>query len=138
MFFFFPEPSISNRMTAGNYPEYWGEQGFQPTEDELKRIRMHFITAKCAAEAIRETWPELKILIPWGDPLFIVPLLRAGFPKELIDGSGLDICGFERLPEQQLHQISVHRLYELRKEYEKAGIPNPDLRYCEGILFQQK
>jgi len=132
--FFFPEPSISNRMTAGNYPEYWGEQGFQPTEDELKRIRMHFITAKCAAEAIRETWPELKILIPWGDPLFIVPLLRAGFPKELIDGSGLDICGFERLPEQQLHQISVHRLYELLKEYEKAGIPNPDLRYCEGIF----
>ncbi len=132
--YFFPEPGISNRMTAGNYPEYWGEPGFQPTEDELRRIRMHFITAKCAAEAIRETWPELKILIPWGDPLFIVPLLRAGFPKELVDGSGLDICGFERLPEQQLHQISVHRLYELKKEYEKAGISNPDLRYCEGIF----
>jgi len=132
--FFFPEPSISNRMTAGNYPEYWGEEPYQPTDDEIKRIRMHFVTAKCAAEAIRETWPELKILIPWGDPLFIVPLLRAGFPKKLIDGSGLDICGFERLPEQQLHQISVHRLYELRKEYEKAGIPEPDLRYCEGIF----
>ncbi len=132
--YFFPEPGISNRMTAGNYPEYWGEQGFIPTEDEQRRIRMHFITAKCAAEAIRDTWPELKILIPWGDPLFIVPFLRAGFPKELIDGSGLDICGFERLPEQQLHQISVHRIYQLKKEYEKAGILDPDLRYCEGIF----
>ncbi|MCM8806239.1 MAG: hypothetical protein NC825_05875 [Candidatus Omnitrophica bacterium] len=132
--YFFPEPGISNRMTAGNYPEYWGEPGFEPTEEEKKNIRMYFVTAQCAAEAIRETWPELKILIPWGDPLFIVPLLRAGFPKNLIDGSGLDICGFERLPEQQLHQISVHRLYELKKEYEKAGIKNPDLRYCEGIF----
>jgi len=132
--YFFPEPGISNRMTAGNYPEYWGEKPYEPTEQELRRIRMHFVTAKCAAEAVRETWPELKILIPWGDPLFIVPLLRAGFPRNLIDGSGLDICGFERLPEQQLHQISVHRLYQLRKEYEKAGIPDPDLRYCEGIF----
>ncbi|MCX7706002.1 MAG: hypothetical protein N2115_07095, partial [bacterium] len=132
--YFFPEPHISNRMTAGNYPEYWGEPGFVPTEEEQKRIRMHFITAKCAAEAIRQTWPDLKILIPWGDPLFVVPLLRAGFPKNLIDGSGLDICGFERLPEQQLHQISVHRLYVLKKEYEKFGKPDPDLRYCEGIF----
>ncbi len=52
----------------------------------------------------------------------------------MIDGSGLDVCGFERLPEQQLHQVSVHRLYELRTEYAKAGIPNPQLQTCEGIF----
>jgi hypothetical protein len=95
---------------------------------------MFFVTAKCAAEAIRKEFPELKILIPWGDPLFIPPILRAGFPKDLIDGSGLDIPGFERIPEMQLHQNSIHRLYTLRKEYEKAGIPNPHLQYTEGIF----
>jgi hypothetical protein len=95
---------------------------------------MFLVTAKCAAEAIRQKWPELKILIPWGDALFVGPLLRAGFPKNLIDGSGIDTPGFERLPEMQLHQISVHRLHELRKEYARAGIPNPRLQYCEGIF----
>jgi hypothetical protein len=132
--YLFPEPGISPRLTAGNYPEYWGDPSYTLTPEENQRVRMFFVTAKCAAEAIRKTWPSLKILIPYGDPLFIVPLLRAGFPKDLIDGSGLDVPGFERFPEQQLHQISVHRLYELKKEYEKAGIPNPQLQYCEGIF----
>jgi hypothetical protein len=132
--YFFPEPSVSMRLTSGNYPEYWHGEPYQYTEEEKENLRMYFTTAKCAAEAIRKTWPNLKILIAWGDPLFPVPLLRAGFPKELIDGTGLDICGFERLPEQQLHQISLHRLYQLRKEYEKAGISDPLLYHCEGIF----
>lgn len=132
--YFYPEPHVSLRLTAGNYPEYWNGEPYVYTDEEKANLRMFMVTSKCAAEAIRSQWPNLKIHIPWGDPLFIVPLLRAGFPKNLIDGSGLDICGFERLPEQQLHQISVHRLYTLRKEFEKAGIPNPSLQACEGIF----
>lgn len=132
--YFFPEPHVSQRLTEGNYPEYWQGEPYQYTDEEKKRLRMFMVTAKCAAEAVRKQWPELKILIPWGDALFAIPLLRAGFPKHLIDGSGIDTPGFERLPEMQLHQISVHRLYQLRKEYEKAGIADPVLQYCEGIF----
>jgi len=132
--FFFPEPHVSLRLTAGNYPEYWQGEPHVYTEEEKRNIRMFTVTAKAAAEAIREKWPHLKILIPWGDPLFSVPLLRSGFPKELIDGSGIDIAGFERLPEMQLHQISPHRMYQLKHEYEKAGIPNPRFYFCEGIF----
>ena len=79
--------------------------------------------------------PNLKILVEWGDPLFVVPLLRAGFPTNLIDGTALDNAGFERLPEQQLHQISLHRLYELTSEYAKAGIRDPAFYYIEGPFF---
>ncbi len=132
--YFFPEPHVSTRLTEGNYPTYWGGPEYTLTPEEKRNLRTFFVTAKCAAEAIRQKFPDLKILIPWGDALFIVPLLRAGFPKNLIDGSGIDTPGFERLPEMQLHQISVHRLYELKKEYAKAGIPNPRLQYCEGIF----
>ncbi len=132
--YFFPEPHVSTRLTEGNYPTYWGAPEYTLTPQEKENLRVFFVTAKCAAEAIRRQFPDLKILIPWGDALFIVPLLRAGFPKNLIDGSGIDTPGFERLPEMQLHQISVHRLYELRKEYAKAGIANPVLQYCEGIF----
>jgi hypothetical protein len=132
--YFFPEPHVSTRLTEGNYPTYWNAPEYTFTPEEKENLRIFLVTAKCAAEAIRAKFPDLKILIPWGDALFAVPLLRAGFPKNLIDGSGIDTPGFERLPEMQLHQISVHRLYELRKEYAKAGIPNPVLQYCEGVF----
>lgn len=132
--YFYPEPHISSRLSAGNVPEYWGEKPFELTDAERTRLRMFFNTSKIAAEAVRKEFPGLKVLIPWGDPGFAWPLLRAGFPKELIDGSGVDVPGFERIPERQLHEQSIHRLYALRKEFEKAGITDPRLQFCEGIF----
>jgi hypothetical protein len=132
--YFFPEPHISQRITEGNLSTYWGAPEHTMTPEEKENVRVFFVTAKCAAEAIRREFPDLKILIPWGDALFVPPLLRAGFPRHLIDGSGLDTPTFERLPEMQLHQISLHRLYELRKEFTRAGISNPHLQYCEGTF----
>jgi len=132
--YFFPEPSISHRLTDGNPPEYANDAPYVLTPEERERLRMFKVTTQSAADGIRKNWPGLKILVPWGDPLFIVPLLRDGLGKAHVDGSGLDVCGFERLPEQQLHQISLNRLYILRKEFEKAGIPNPRLQFCEGIF----
>ena len=131
---FFPEPHISRDLTAGNLPSYWGEPPYQYNEQEKKALRVFFNTSKAAAEGIRQEWPDTKILIPWGDPLFVVPLLREGFPKDLIDGSGLDMVGFERLPEQQIHQMSTHRLYMLTEEYRRAGIDDPLLPYVEGTF----
>jgi len=131
---FFPEPHISRDLTAGACPpDYYGEE-YTLTDQEKQSLKVFYNTSKAAAEGVRAAWPDTKILIPWGDPLFSVALLRAGFPKNLIDGSGLDMIGFERLPEQQLTQMSTHRLYILNKEYEKAGISNPELVYIEGIF----
>ncbi|MBI4026073.1 MAG: hypothetical protein HY360_13895 [Verrucomicrobia bacterium] len=130
----FAEPFVSMRLTSGNYPEYWGEPPYELTPGEQERIRMHLSMGKYAAEAVRKHWPDLKILIPHGDPLFCVPLLRAGFPTNLIDGVGIDYPNFARLPEQQLHQASIHRFYMMRKEFEKAGIPNPLLYFVEGVF----
>ncbi len=132
--YFFCEPFISMRLTAGNLPEYWGEPSYEPTPGEQERIRMHCNVARCAAETVRQHWPGLKILIPYGDPCFVIPLLRSGFPKEWIDGVGIDYANFARLPEQQLHQMSIHRFYQMRKECAKAGIPNPALYFCEGVF----
>jgi hypothetical protein len=132
--YFFPEPSISHRLTDGNPPEYANDQPYVLTSEEEQRLRMFKVTTECAAEGVRKNWPGLKILVPWGDPLFVVPLLRSGLGKDSVAGSGLDICGFERLPEQQLTQISLNRLYVLKKEFAKAGIPNPRLQFCEGIF----
>jgi hypothetical protein len=131
---FFPEPHLSRELTAGHPPDYWGEPEYQLNEKEQLALKVFMTTSRAAAEGIRAAWPNTKILIPWGDPLFAVPFLRAGFPKELIDGSGLDMIGFERLPEQQIHQMSTHRLYILKEEFKKFGLDNPMLSYIEGIF----
>ena len=91
-------------------------------------------TARLASETYRAAFPDRKLLIPWGDPGFVGPLLRAGFPTSLVDGCGIDVPNFERLPEMQLADNAVHRLYELRKEFEKVGMTNPVLQTCEGAF----
>jgi hypothetical protein len=131
---FFPEPHISRDLTAGACPpDYYGEE-YKLTDQEKLSLKVFMNTSKAAAESIRAAWPQTKILIPWGDPLFVIPFLRADFPKKLIDGSALDMIGFERLPEQQLAQMSTHRLYILKEEYKKYGIDNPELYYIEGTF----
>jgi len=132
--YFFGEPHVSPRLTAGNFPEYWNDPPFVYTEEEKTRLKMFMETSRIAAETIRANFPGRKVLIPWGDPGFAIPLLRAGFPTNLIDGCGLDVPNFERLPEMQLRDNVVHRLYALRKEFAKVGIKNPRLQACEGAF----
>lgn len=132
--YFYAEPHISARLSAGNIPDYWGEKDYVYTPEETNSLKVFFKTSQWAAEAIRRDLPGVKVMIPWGDPGFVWPLLRAGFPTNLIDGSGVDIPGFERIPERQLHEQSIHRLYTLKHEYERAGITNPLLQFCEGIF----
>jgi len=103
-------------------------------DEEKKAVRVFTESAKAAGEVLREAFPGVPILIPWGDPLFAVPLLRAGLPKELIDGVGIDIANFERLPEQQLHHGCIHRLYEMKEEFRRFGLADPLFWYMEGIF----
>ena len=82
---------------------------------------------------VSERWPAVKCLLPHGDPTFATPFLRRSpEARQLIAGVAVDMPCFERLPEQQLHQVSVHRLYICREEFRKAGIPNPWLPMLEG------
>jgi len=142
---FFPEPHISRELGAGAPADYLGARTSEsasdvtgglggPRSQEQLAFRVFWNTAKAAAEAVRREWPATKILIPWGDPLFIVPFLRAGFPRELLDGCGLDMIGFERLPEQQVFEQSNHRLWVLREEFRRAGYEKPELYYVEGVF----
>ena len=132
---FFPEPYISTRLSYGNFPDYWNGDPFVYTDEEKERLKGFMETARLAAEKFRTAFPGRKIFIPHGDPMFVVPLLRAGFPTNLVDGSGIDRAGFERMPEMQLKDNAPsHRLYVLRKEFEKVGIKQPRLYAIEGIF----
>jgi hypothetical protein len=132
--YFYAEAHISSRLTAGNFPEYFGDPPFVYTDEEKKRLKMFMETTRIGAETLKAAFPGRKMIIEYGDPLFPIPLMRAGFPKNLIDGSGLDVPSFERLPEMQLKDNAVHRLYQLKKEYEKFGIAKPQLQAVEGTF----
>jgi len=131
---FFAEPQISRDLTTGSPPEWWGDPPATLQPAERQSLAAFMRTSQAAAEAVRTTWPRAQVLIPWGDPLFVLPLLKAGFPRRLIDGSALDMIGFERLPEQQIHQMSTHRLFFLREAYRAFGLPDPQLAYVEGVF----
>jgi len=117
----FPEPSIG-AISHGNYPEYYGDPAYKLTPDEEKAFKAQLEKFLIVGRAVRKNYPDKKILLPWGDPLYVVPFLRySPEARELIDGTALDMPGFERMPEQQLHQVCHHRLHQLNEEYRKVG-----------------
>lgn len=135
---FFPEPSIGDH-THGCLPSYWGEPEYKFSESEEATYKKYEQAFILGARAVKKEWPNIKCLLPWGDPLFCVPFLRRSKEvRDLTDGVAVDIACFERLPEQQLHQISLHRLYMCREELRQAGISNPWLPMYEGPCISSK
>ncbi|MBI4025969.1 MAG: hypothetical protein HY360_13365 [Verrucomicrobia bacterium] len=128
---FFPEPGIG-LSTFGILPEYYGEPDYTFTPDEEKLYQTYLNKFLIGARAIRKEWPHTKLLLPHGDPGFVIPFLRRSpEARELIDGVGLDMPQFERMPESQLHQVTMHRLYQMNEEFRKAG-KKPFLSMHEG------
>lgn len=130
---FFPEPAIGP-LTHGIFPKFIGEPETPFTDYEKERYQMFLNGFVEGAKIVREVFPEVKCLLPHGDPAFAIHFLqhnRAEVAK-LLDGVAVDIPCFERLPEQQFHQVSLHRLYMTRKEMTDAGITKPYLPMYEG------
>jgi len=118
---FFAEPHLG-LITSGALPEYFGEEPYQFTEHEEKRFQEFLRAFLLGAPEVRKRWPKAKIMMPHGDPMFTVFFARHKEARKYIDGLAVDIPVFERLPEQQIHQVSPHRLWICMREYEKAGI----------------
>jgi len=130
MAFFFPEPHIALETP----PSYYGEPDPGLPPEKKERARVHRILAEAVAKRLRKEFPHLKLYLPWGDPMFAIYMLREGYDPDLMDGSGIDIPNFERLPEQQLRQVSIHRLYLLNEELRRLGAKGKEHLYCEGIF----
>jgi len=129
---FWAEPYLGP-ISDGQFADYWGEPAYVLNENERKTMEDMSHAFIIASKAIKKEWPQAKVLMPYGDPLFIVPFLRAGIlTPDVLDGMALDIYGFERMPEMQLHQGAIHRMYQLREEYKKFGLPHPYLISTEG------
>ncbi len=128
---FLAEPQLG-QITTGIPPDYYGEEYTFPKDDE-ERFQSALKSFTFGARLAKEFWPGIKCQFPYGDPLYPVYFLRRSKEvRELMDGINVDIPVFDRLPENQIHQVSIHRCYIMAEELKKAGIKNPNLVMVEG------
>jgi hypothetical protein len=127
---FFPEPQLEHRTP----PSYYGHKDFELSLDQQRRARVDRVYAEAVARKLRKEFPQMKIYLPWGDPMYLLYMLREGYDPDLFDGCGLDMPHFERLPEQQDRHLSLHRLYILEEELKRMGIRGKEHIFCEGIF----
>ena len=118
--------------TGGSLPEFYGEapRVRTPTEDErfadYKRIVINY------ASAFRKVFPGKKILMPWGDPCFAIPFLQDPATRDAFDGIGFDTAFFDRLPEMQMHQCSLHGMMQFMHYWNHYRQVPPVLMTVEG------
>ena len=129
----FAEPSFG-LGTYANMPEYYGEPAYDFGPDLKRDPHDYLAKFLVAGKALRQNWPNAKILLPWGDPGFSIPFLRQGEEyRQYIDGVALDLPQYERMPEMQLHQITIHRIYQTVQEFKKYG-KTPFFEMVEGPI----
>ena len=118
---------------AGNtMPEFYGEtrRELTPAEKErykhFKRIVLNF------GKAFRKLFPGQKILLPWGQPQFAIPFLEDPETRDYIDGYGLDIGFFDRMPEMQFHGSTLHGVWVFMHYWNKYKKEKPLIVTVEG------
>ncbi len=128
---FLAEPQLG-QVTTGIPPDYFG-MDYKLTASEEERYESALKAFVFGAKLAKEFWPGIKCQFPYGDPLYPVYFLRRSKEvRELMDGINVDIPVFDRMPENQIHQVSIHRCYIMQEELKKAGIKNPNLVMVEG------
>lgn len=133
---FFAEPHFGN-ITVGVWPSYYGEEYTLAASEQkiFDDMKAKFLAG---AKAIRKEWPDLKLLLPYGDPMVAAVFLRlAPETREYIDGCALDLPGFERLPEQQINQVVLNRMYPIFQDIKKY-VKDPYFTLIEGTCISSK
>jgi hypothetical protein len=130
---FFAEPLLGP-VSYMSQPEHYGEPPHQLTPEEKAAYEKYHDQFVIAGAAIKKEWPHAKLLFPWGIPTFPIPFLRhSKQARDLMDGPALDVVLFERLPEMQLHQVTLSScLWQLKQEWLKHGKSWPALSTIEG------
>jgi hypothetical protein len=117
----FAEHSISLRVTHGIPPEAFGKPWYDYTDEEKRSILAHLISAQAACEGVRKYAPGVKFLFGHCGPLFSLPFMKQGYPKDLFDGYGVDAPQFERMPERTPRAVECNAMYFLNQEMKKLG-----------------
>jgi hypothetical protein len=119
--------------THGSLPEFYGEHEHKMSAAEKSKLEYYKERFLMSVKAVKQKYPDAKILMPHGDPTFAVPFLKEnGEVANLLDGAAVDIGYFERLPEQQFHQCSIHRIKQFVDYWKKYKKTKPVMATFEG------
>lgn len=135
--------------TAGSLPQYYGEEDLDPyatKEDKIvagAKLSSNYGDAwerlrnglKKNLAVLKQLHPDYKVMVPWGDPNFATPFLRDPELEPQIDGILYDTGLFDRLPEMQMHQTAIHRLWQFRQEWMRFSKRKPLMVSIEGPAF---
>ena len=113
--------------SIGSLPEFYGEPPLTRTPEEEARFAYYKGIVTNYARVFRQVLPGKKILMPWGNPLFAIPFLQDPDSREAFDGIGFDTAFFDRLPEMQVHQCSLHGLMMPFNHYWRQYRQDPPL-----------
>ena len=120
------------------FPEYYGEPtnafSYARLEGaEKKRYEDYKERLQVAIGVQKKLYPKALHLAPNGSWTFLIPFLQDPETRPLFDGVKCDFQFYNHLPEEQMHQTSVHSFWYFHKAWQK-NVPNkkPTLILGEG------
>ena len=148
-FFAFGTEPAFGIYTGGSLPEFYGEKALDPYGNNEEPVAGEMLNASKSQEytrlrdglrknipLLKKEHPDYKVMVPWGDPNFLIPFLSDPVLKDQIDGALYDTGVFDRMPEMQLHQTVIHRLWQFRQNWSKyVKDRDPLLVSIEGPCF---
>lgn len=90
----FQETALGSRHYHYFPPELLEQPAPMPlTAEEEKRLKEYWDKAAAYCAAVRKDYPNRKLIFGCGYPQFIATFLSRGFPRQYMDGLGLDFIG---------------------------------------------
>ncbi|MCK5845198.1 MAG: hypothetical protein KAG97_10855, partial [Victivallales bacterium] len=133
------EPGGIGTDHAG-FGEYYGEEPYdysKLTGREKERYELYKKLFLMVRKGILKVCPKTKIMLPNGSWTFTIPFLQDPETRELFDGVKMDYQYYQRLPEQQMHQCSIHSMYYFWNAWNKYRKTPPVLSLGEGPGISQ-
>ncbi len=130
------EPGGLNTRNA-DFPEYYGEATNAYDWTKLDKTAMaryadYRRQIEAAAAVLRRRFPKSRLLLPHGNWNFLIPYLQNPETRNLFDGVEMDFQYYTRLPEEQMHQMSLNGVWYFRNAWAKYRGDTPFLIWGEG------
>ena len=130
------EPGGIGTENAG-FPEYFGEPENAYDYAKLEGTRRqryedYKFQMKVARHVLLKRYPGVKFLCPHGGWNFMIPFLQDPEMRNFSDGAQMDFQYYTRLPEQQIHQSTLHSIWFMRNAWKKYRTDRPLLIWSEG------
>jgi hypothetical protein len=110
-----------------------GDRDLSPEERQNAEHQVPIFTQ--IGRAIHAQYPQVQRYLQWGAAIGTQAYWRAGLPKDVVDGYGMDAPMFELLPEASNATGSINTLWMLRQEAKRLGWPALPIHWCEGPFF---